>query len=279
MTFLAAALAVFFALPAHAQDDAGADADKYDARITAVTGEVTVYPADGTSDPAAADEGTLLAEGDRVVVSSGSSAEISLDGSSLITLNENSDFTLSKLGRAEAELSLAFGSLLAKIQKLGDGRLQVKTPAAVAAVRGTEFGVDFAADGGDAHVGVFDEGRVEVGGSGGMEVLTANQETSVRHGERPMHAEPLRRFLARREFMRASVRRLAVVHRGWRRIPARQRRAMRRARLVRQRQAFRARPHGPRGPHGVFHRPGPRAPVKRRGPAPHHEEKKEHRDR
>jgi hypothetical protein len=246
MTLVAAALAALLSVSACAQSDASVDSNQYDARITAVTGEVTVYPADGASEPSAADAGTLLAEGDRVVVSSESTAEISLDGSSLITLGENSDFTLTTLSRTEARLSLAFGSLLAKIQHLGDDRLRIETPAAVAAVRGTEFGVDFAADGGGAHVGVFDEGRVEVGGAGGMETLTANQETSVRRGERPLRAQPLRRFAARRELMRAALRRLDVVHRGWRRIPAARRRALRRDHLARQRRAFLARPRGPR---------------------------------
>jgi len=271
MTLLAAALAALLSVPTLAQSGAGSDANQYDARITAVTGDVTVYPADGASEPAAGAEGTLLAEGDRVVVSSGSSAEISLDGTSLITLNENSDFTLTSLSRAEAKLSLAFGSLMAKIQHLGDDHLQVETPAAVAAVRGTEFGVDFAADGGEAHVGVFDEGRVEVGGSGGMEVLTPNQETSVARGERPHRAEPLRRFLARREAMHALIARREFVRSHWRRIPPGQRRALRRARLARARRAFRARPHGPaRGVHGV-HRPAPR-------PAPRHREAEKRRD-
>jgi hypothetical protein len=277
----AAALAALLCVPTLAQSDAGADANQYDARITAVSGEVTVYPADGASDPAAGAEGTLLAEGDRVVVSSDSSAEISLDGSSLITLNAGSDFTLTTLSRAEAKLTLAFGSLIAKIQHLGDDHLQVETPAAVAAVRGTEFGVDFSVDGGEAHVGVFDEGRVEVGGAGGMEVLAPNQETSVLHGERPRHWAPLRRFLARRELMRASVRRLAVIHRRWRRIPPGMRRALRRNRLARQRQAYRARPHGPRGPRGGERSRRPQ-PQHGHAPAPHRgggDKEKEHKDR
>jgi hypothetical protein len=273
MTLIAAALAALLSVPTLAQSDAGSDANQYDARITAVSGEVTVYPAEGASDPAAAEQGTLLAEGDRVVVSSDSTAEISLDGTSVIELAENSDFTLTALSRAQAKLTLAFGSLIAKIQHLGTDQLQVETPASVAAVRGTEFGVDFSADEGEAHVGVFDEGRVEVGGSGGMEVLTPNQETSVMHGERPRHAEPLRRFLARRELMHRSLRRLVEIHRRWHRIPARLRRSLRRSRLARARQAFRARPH-------AAHLPAPRAAARRRAAESRREdEKKERRDR
>lgn len=240
-TFLAAALSsAAFAQSAPAA--APSPAPNYDARLTAVSGEVTVYTADAPTQPAAASVGMPLDEGDRVVVAAGGSAEVSLDGTSLLELGENADFTLTSLSRARAELSLALGSLLAKIQKLGDDRLQVRTPAAVAAVRGTEFGVDAGGAGAEARVGVFDEGRVEVTGSGGMETLTPNQETSVRPGERPRPAAPLSgRFLARREAMRAAVRRLAVVRRGWRRVSAARRREFRRRAFARQRRAFQMR--------------------------------------
>ena len=219
----------------------GAPDASYDARLTAVAGEVAVYSASDPSEPAQAESGMFLEEGDRVVVSSGSSAELSFDGKSLIDLNENADFTLTSLSRARAELSLAFGSLIAKIQKLGDDNLEVRTPAAVAAVRGTEFGVEAGSGGADAHVGVFDEGRVEVTGQAGMQVLTPNQETSVRRGGAPEAPHPLRRFLARRAAMRAALRRLAFVRAHWRRVSAARRRAMRRRAWARQRARWRAR--------------------------------------
>jgi len=249
MNILAAALAALLAAPALAQPDAAPSAPaatSYDARLTAVSGEVTVYPADGSSDPAAGEEGMLLDEGDRIVVSTetGASAEVALDGTSIVTLSEGTDFTLTKLSRAEAELSLAFGSLIAKIQKLGDDRLQVRTPGAVAAVRGTEFGVEAESGGGPSHVGVFDEGKVEVSGSGGTETLTPNQETSVRQGERPQRPAALQRFAGRRLAMARSRERLAAVRHGWRHIPAARRRAARRRALARQRARRAARRRG-----------------------------------
>lgn len=247
MSFMAAALFAAMSSAALAQNPAApaaaaASVPSYDARLTAVTGEVTVFAADAPTQPAAASVGMPLDEGDRVVVAAGGSAEVSLDGASLLQLGENADFTLTSLSRARAELSLALGSLLAKIQKLGVDRLEVRTPAAVAAVRGTEFGVDAGGAGGEARVGVFDEGRVEVSGSGAMETLTPNQETSVRPGERPRPAGPLSgRFLARRAAMRAAVRRLAVVRRGWRRVSAARRREFRRRAFARQRRAYQMR--------------------------------------
>jgi hypothetical protein len=111
----------------------------------------------------------------------------------------------------------------------------VRSPTSVAAVRGTEFAVDVEGD--QSHVGVFDEGRVEVQGqAGGTTVLTPNQETSVARGQMPQRAVPLRRFLARREFMRSRIRRLAFVRRNWRAMPAAQRREFRARALKRLRQ-------------------------------------------
>jgi hypothetical protein len=204
---------------------AAADADRWDARLTAATGEVAVYPAGG-SEAVEASADMPLDEGDRVVTSAGATAEISLDGESLITLQEGTDFTLEKTAKSESTFSLALGSLLAKIQTLGSARLSVRTPTSVAAVRGTEFGVDVE-DGEQSHVGVFDEGRVEVSGSGATEVLTPNQETTVARGRAPLKAFALKRFAARRALMRGRIRRLQAVRKAWRSLPPGPRRQMR----------------------------------------------------
>lgn len=231
MTLLTAALAALLSASASAQSDP----QRWEARLTAVAGDVAVYGADGSTEAVAGVEGLPLEEGDRVVVSSGSSAEVALDGDSLIALSAGSDFTLSKLSRAEAELSLAAGSLLAKIRSLGSDRLQVRTVAAVAAVRGTEFGVDVDG-GGQSHVGVFDEGHVEVAGSAGApQMLAPNQETSVSHGQAPAKPAALSRFAGRRAAMQAHRQRLLAIHRNWRPIPAARRRQMRRQARARQR--------------------------------------------
>jgi hypothetical protein len=228
---LAAALALPpFAAPAAAQDS---PSDHWDARITAVTGEPVVRPADGSGE-AVAQAGMPLEEGDRIVTPAGSTAELALDGGSLIALSENSDFTLEKTARNNSVFSLALGSLLAKIQKLGSRGLSVRTATSVAAVRGTEFGVD--AVEGESRVGVFDEGRVEVTSPGGaIQVLAPNQETSVAAGRPPLKAGPLRRFAARRERMRAHRLRLQAVGASWKALAPDERRAARRKVLSRLR--------------------------------------------
>jgi hypothetical protein len=217
-------------LPARAQD--GGDSDRWEARITGATGEVVVHPAGG-GDPAEGAVDMPLEEGDRVVTSEGSTAEITLDGQSLITLQENSDFTLENTARRESIFSLSLGSILAKIQKLGEQSMKIRTPSSVAAVRGTEFGVDVEGSQ-DSHVGVFDEGRVEVSGHGATEVLTPNQETSVARGRAPQRPFALRRFAARRRLMRARIVRLQAIRKSWKSLPPGPRRQRRMAALTRR---------------------------------------------
>ena len=232
MKFLLLSLfaAAFLTAPARAQE---AD-DRWDARISASTGEVVVHPAEG-GDEAAAEKDMPLDEGDRVTTGDDSSADISLDGGSLIHLEANTDFTIEKTARSQSSFSLAFGSILAKIQKLGSQSLTVRTPSAVAAVRGTEFGVDAAADQ-QTHVGVFDEGRVEVKGATGAETLTPNQETSVAKGSAPLRPFALKRFVRMRRFMQGHRRRLAALKRRWKAMPPAQRRAHRQQVMKRMRQ-------------------------------------------
>jgi hypothetical protein len=224
MNLPAAVFAAFLAVvPAAAQD--AATSDHWDARIMAVTGEVVVHPAGG-GDEVSAEAEMPLEEGDRVTTAAGASAEVALDGGSLIALRESTDFTLENTQKDASIFSVALGSILAKIQKLGSQKLSVRTPSSVAAVRGTEFGVDV--EGEQSHVGVFDEGRVEVQSpAGGTTVLTPNQETSVARGQAPQRAVPLTRFAALRGMMRAHVTRLAAVRQHWKSLPPAQRKVAR----------------------------------------------------
>lgn len=235
MTLAAAMLLLGTAAPLRAQPAGGA---VHDVRVTKVDGEVTLYTAeDPEGIPAEVD--TPLEEGDRLVTGDGASAEIAFDGgNSVVTINPSSDFTLRGAQRSSTVLELATGSLLAKIRKLLAGdNLQVRAPSAVAAVRGTEFGVE-AENGAQAHVGVFDEGRVEVTGqSGPPQVLEPNQETSVVKGAPAQPPRQLQRFLQRREFMRQVMReRSRRLAQRWKTLPPDRRQELRRKALVRMRQ-------------------------------------------
>ncbi len=224
--FLSAIFAflVLTTTPTRAQDA------RWDARLADVSGEVVVLAADGSPEVSGTN-GMPLEEGDRVVVAEGGLAEVSLDGGNLITVRGKSDFKIEKTDKNDSSFFLKVGSLLAKIQKLGPRRLRVRTPAAVAAVRGTEFGVEV--EGENSHIGVFDEGKVEVTGeSGGTpELLISNQETSVVKGQMPAHAAQLKRFVAHRGQMRGQRRRLAGIKARWEVLNPSQRQEMRKKML------------------------------------------------
>ncbi len=220
---------VLAAAPVRAQQES------WDARLAGCAGEVTVYAADGSPE-VSGDVDMPLEEGDRVVVAEGGWAEVSLDGGSLITVREKSDFKLEKTAKGDSSFFLSVGSLLAKIQKLGTQRLKVRTPTAIAAVRGTEFGVEV--DGESSHVGVFDEGKVEVTGAAGgaPELLISNQETSVNKSGTPLHAVQLKRFMIHRALMRGQGRRLAAIKAKWKALPPAQRQEMRKKMMQRMRE-------------------------------------------
>jgi hypothetical protein len=213
MKLLLAAALVSLATMSPAAEDA--PSDHWDARITSVSGAVVVHPADGSADVDAKPD-MPLEEGDRVVTLAGATAEFSLDGASLIVLRENSDFKLEKTAKNDSMFALTFGSLLAKIQKLGAQRLRVRTNSSVAAVRGTEFGVDARDE--ESLVGVFDEGLVQVTNDYGRQDLTPNQETRIARGKAPRKPAPLNRFAGRRAEMKAAISRLAAVKAGWKRL-------------------------------------------------------------
>ncbi|MBI5239700.1 MAG: FecR domain-containing protein [Elusimicrobia bacterium] len=207
---------------------AQADAD-YEARLTEAKGEVTVFTAEEPEGVPGEKDMPLL-PGDKVRTGEDSSAEIALSGEHCVCLRPHSELTLANLRRADSELSLALGSLLAKVQSLAGGLFRVRTPAAVAAVRGTEFAVEIdEADPELTSVGVFDEGKVSVSGADGAEeLLKSNQETTVRRGSRPMPAYQLRRLIRHRAVMRSFRKRAGLMRKQWRALTPAQRQARRR---------------------------------------------------
>ena len=235
---------LLLAAPAKAQDEAPAEdagAAAIAATLVASTGTVYVHlhdDAEGDFHPA--EDGTPLDEGDLVRTGTDGSAEVALDTSSLVQLSADTDFVVSSLDPSDAELHLGIGSLVAKLKHLGDGeQLRVTTPNAVAAVRGTELAVSQDEDDRPTTVGVFDEGLVSVtsAGSGQEVLLEPRQETSVRTGQAPVAARPLRdlvRLRVRVENARRRVQALAAM----RRLSQSRRQALRR--ILRRKAALKA---------------------------------------
>jgi hypothetical protein len=223
-----AALAAFFTGRAHGQEPSAAD---WDARLTDFKGHVQVFSAGDDSRGLPATKGMPLQQGDRIRTGDNSSAELALDGGSLIELSALSDFSLDIVVRSRSNFKLSAGTFLAKIKALLPGQgMQVETPAAVASVRGTEFSVQIDPGAPDeTDIGVFDEGKVEVlGRSGSAVTITPGRETHVAKGRAPSTPYALRRLARYRQAMRTVIKkRLDEVRKSWKAMSAEQRRELR----------------------------------------------------
>src|SRR5213080_3401700 len=112
-------------------------------------------------------------------------ARIALDDGSVLSVGSDSSIKVVKHDAAaqQTELELTYGKLRTQAQKIAkpDGKFEVRTPAGVAGVVGTDFFVAYAND--TMNVIVF-EGLVKVCNLAGACVLAkAGQMTSVRNGD------------------------------------------------------------------------------------------------
>lgn len=108
------------------------------ARLVHAAGAVTL---EGKAGSRAAKSGAVLAEGDAVVTAAGAVAVVELPDGSRLKLRESSRLAVTLPGPKSAgtEAFLSFGSVFAKVSKRLGQKFSVRTPSAVAAVRGTEF--------------------------------------------------------------------------------------------------------------------------------------------
>ena len=226
-----------------AQQQPAADEDgSPEARVTMADGEVTVFYRDRGEEGVPAEAGMPLEAGDRVRTGADSRAEVGLDGESVIELGPHAEFAVTQMDRKESVFSLNLGLLLAKIRALAESgrRLEVRTPTAVASVRGTEFGVELG-EGGETHVGVFDEGQVAVrpSGGGGEALLSADQEITAGKAWDPARVRPLTRFARHLARIRNIRQRSVALRRTWRRLPPARRQELRRQIFDRRRDLMR----------------------------------------
>jgi hypothetical protein len=142
--------------------------------ISAAQGKV-LYLKSGAYTWAQVSSGQVLAPGDHLKTVAGASATVTFDDASRVELNAGTSFTLNEAAPQASALELKLGSLKVWISKRLNRRFQVRTPTAVCAVRGTEFGVTV--DGaGDTRVQMF-EGLLAVADKAGNEVLIRNGES------------------------------------------------------------------------------------------------------
>jgi hypothetical protein len=124
-------------------------------------------------------------------------ARVSLDDGSVLNVGSESSMKVEKhdAGAQQTQLELTYGKLRSQAQKIArpDGKFEVRTPAGVAGVVGTDFYVGY--DNGTMNVIAF-EGVVRVCNLAGVCVLVkAGQMTSVRNGDNSSPLEPMQATL------------------------------------------------------------------------------------
>jgi ferric-dicitrate binding protein FerR (iron transport regulator) len=126
-------------------------------------------------------------------------ARIALDDGSVLNVGAESSMKVVKhdAGAQQTELELTYGKLRTQAQKISkpDGKFEVRTPAGVAGVVGTDFFLEFDKITGTMNVIVF-EGLVKVCNLAGICVIAkAGQMTSVRSGDNSGPTAPVQATL------------------------------------------------------------------------------------
>ncbi len=121
-------------------------------------------------------------------------ARIALDDGSVLNVGSDSSLKVTKSDGAaqQTELDLAYGKLRSQAQKITktDGKFEVKTPAGVAGVVGTDFYIAYDQSGGQMNLVVF-EGQVKLCNLAGVCVIAkAGQMSSVRSNDNSSPLNP-----------------------------------------------------------------------------------------
>ena len=121
-------------------------------------------------------------------------ARIALDDGSVLNVGSDSSLKVTKSDGAaqQTELDLAYGKLRSQAQKITktDGKFEVKTPAGVAGVVGTDFYIAYDQNGGQMNLVVF-EGQVKLCNLAGVCVMVkAGQMSSVRSNDNSSPLNP-----------------------------------------------------------------------------------------
>ncbi len=195
--------------------------ENWDARLKVISGTVMVKPMDA-EEWSTITGGMPLDPGDSVKTATDGIAELYLDNKGAISVGRNTELELSSLDQSDTVFSLGFGSIVAKVKHFLNEKfkMQVRTPAAVCAVRGTEFAVEYSQLGKDTSVAVFDEGRVVVtpsdaAGAGQDYTLEKNTELLFGPSHKRFHPSPIS-LMARHRSMIATMRTRLKAIGAWR---------------------------------------------------------------
>jgi hypothetical protein len=152
--------------------------------LTVKIGRVEIQRS-GQTQYAPAEKGGLLYEGDKIKTGELARAAILLDDGSLIRLNANSELVLKdkKPGSQKSRLQLMLGHLWAKVTKQ-ENSLEIETPTAVAAIKGTQLELIFGADGKTTLI-VWD-GMVNLSNVLGQMLVRAGQQGTANKSAAPV---------------------------------------------------------------------------------------------
>ena len=117
---------------------------------------------------------TTMTEGSEIRTGKNSKAGVFFSDGSTFLLGNNSVFAVEDTSKKKAGFSLKVGKLKAIVSGYFASRFQVRTPAAVCAVRGTEFDIEVGKDG-STGMNV-SEGLVEVNDSKGAMAVVSSEE-------------------------------------------------------------------------------------------------------
>jgi hypothetical protein len=120
-----------------AEDSTDSKAETY---FMYVEGDVRIME-NGTREWVEVTGETKLSSGDQIKLDKDSFAEVNLDENKKIELNEETMISVTDKDSKKTSLEVFYGALKAKVKKLPDEVMEIRTPVAVAAVRGTEFAV------------------------------------------------------------------------------------------------------------------------------------------
>ncbi|HAT72701.1 MAG TPA: hypothetical protein DCS63_07785 [Elusimicrobia bacterium] len=202
--------------------------ESWDARLKVVSGGVMVRPS-GAEDWSRVTGEMPLDPDDSVKTAPDGVAELYLDDKGAIYVGRNTQLEISSLDQGNAVFFLDSGAIVAKVKRLLNDKfkMQVRTPAAVCAVRGTEFAVEHSQFGKETTVAVFDEGSLAVTqaeadeGAGQEYVLEKNMELSLGPEKKRLRPVRLSRMTRHKGALGAVRARLAAL-KSWRpRSPAR----------------------------------------------------------
>lgn len=231
--FLQKGFAAFFALvclssAAWCQEESNGDY----AQVVQVEGEAwTLFSGDTEWVPA--ESNILLESGDRIRSADEGRVGVLTPDGDVLEIQEGSELEIGATRPRESWFRLLVGGLLAKVSPSRDKKFLIKTPIAVASVRGTEFAVDVD-EAGVTEVGVT-EGTVAFQGvddlsqtQGEEQIVVQSEGASVRPGEAVMYHRITPERAARRLARMAIVRdRTPVLRKMWKQLPAARRRELR----------------------------------------------------